>query len=150
MTLIAGVFSRKDRPIPASTSENLRQSISRHTDDEISVFKDARSFFVKVDIGAFGEPGMFVDSCGGLSMVAGEPLLSVCPDTSWKSREGDLKSIHEGLMRDDPEILRKAEGTFCAVTFESRSGTLNLIADKLGMRPLYYWIDEDYVAFASA
>src|SRR6266446_553747 len=150
MTLIAGIFSRKDRLIPVEACENLRQSISRHSDDEIDVFIDYRSYFLKVDIGAFGEPGVFVDSNGGLSMLAGEPLLSILPDTSCQSREKDLRLIHEGLIRDDCEILRKAEGTFCAVTFEPRSGTLTLIADKLGTRPLYCWIDEDYVVFATA
>jgi hypothetical protein len=150
MTLIAGIISRKERTIPVPACESLRQSISRHSDDEVTVFKGDRSYFVKLDIRAFGEPGVFVDLSGGLSMVAGEPLLSVWSGETCQSREKDLQLIHEGLMRDDREILRKAEGTFCAVTYEPRSGTLNLIADKLGLRPLYYWMDNDYLVFASA
>jgi len=150
MTLIAGILSRNDRPIPDSASESLRQSISRHGEDEVSVFKDDRSYFVKVDIGAFHEPGLFAESNGALSMLAGEPLLTLSADASWQSRQQDLELIHEGFMRGDRKILRRAEGTFCAANYQPDSATLYLIADKLAIRPLYYWADEDYFAFASA
>lgn len=150
MTLIAGILSRNDRPIPDSASESLRQSISRHGKDEVSVFKDDRSYFVKVDIGAFHEPGLFAESNGALSMLAGEPLLTLSADASGQSRQQDLVLIHEGFMRGDRKILRRAEGTFCAANYQPDSATLYLIADKLGIRPLYYWANEDYFAFASA
>ncbi|MDQ2921491.1 MAG: asparagine synthase-related protein, partial [Acidobacteriota bacterium] len=150
MTLIAGIFSRENRSIPASACESLRRSISRHSVDEVHVFKDDRSYFVKIDIGAFSEPGFLVESSGALSMLAGEPLLAGRDATTWPSRKQDLELIHEGFRRGDCEILRRAEGTFSVVNYQPRSGTLHLIADKLGLRPLYYWIDERYVIFASA
>jgi asparagine synthase (glutamine-hydrolysing) len=150
MTLIAGILSRNDRPIPDSASESLRQSISRQGEDQVSVFKDDRSYFVKVDIGAFHEPGLFAESNGALSMLAGEPLLTLDTDASCQSRQLDLELIHEGFMRGDWKILRRAEGTFCAANYQPDSATLYLIADKLGIRPLYYWANEDYFAFASA
>lgn len=40
--------------------------------------------------------------------------------------------------------------SFCAVHYQPATGELSLIADKLGLRPLYYWIDENHVIFASA
>jgi asparagine synthase (glutamine-hydrolysing) len=150
MTLIAGILSRNDRPIPDSACESLRHSISRQAEDEVSVFKDDRSYFAKVDIGAFPEPGFFVESNGALSLLAGEPLLALKIDASWQGRQQDLELIHEGFMRGDWKILEQAEGTFCAANYQPDSATLYLIADKLGIRPLYYWANEDYFAFASA
>ena len=144
------MFSRKNLPIPGLACDALRQLISRNKADVVSVFEDNRSYFVKVDIGAFGEPGVLVESSGAFSMLAGEPLLAVHAGASWQSRKQDLELIHEGFMRGDCEILRQAEGTFCVVNYQPRSGTLHLIADKLGVRPLYYWIDDSYVIFASA
>ena len=52
----------------------------------------------------------------------------------------------------------KIIGTFCATptersawsTTSRESGTLTLVADKLGIRPLYYWMDDESVVFASA
>ncbi len=150
MTLIAGILSRNDRPIPESAAESLRRSISRHGEDEVSILKDRRSCFAKVDIGAFHESGLVAESSGAVSMLAGEPLLSVDGYASHQSRQQDLQLIHEGLKRGNREILRRAEGTFCVASYQPDSATLYLIADKLGVRPLYYWIDEDYFAFASA
>jgi asparagine synthase (glutamine-hydrolysing) len=150
MTLIAGIISRNHRSIPHSACESLRQSISRHGDDAVSDFRDDRSYFAKVDIGAFGEPGLIADSSGSLSLLAGEPLLALANDGSWQSRQQDLELIHEGFRRGDWEILRRAEGTFCAANYQPSSAKLTLISDKLGLRPLYYWEDGNYFAFASA
>ncbi|HVQ37508.1 MAG TPA: asparagine synthase-related protein [Pyrinomonadaceae bacterium] len=150
MTLIAGAFSRKNRPIPESVCESLRQSVSRHSDDQVQLFRDQRSYFVKVDIGAFVELGWHHELDGALSLVTGEPLLSAGTDAGSRNRKQDLELIHEGLSREDYETLQGANGTFCIVNYQPGPGTLHLVADKLGIRPLYYWIDEDYVVFASA
>jgi hypothetical protein len=150
MTLIAGILSRNGHPIPNPACESLRQSISRCSGDEVKVFKDDRSYLVKVDIGTFREPGLFTDSDGALSLLAGEPLLTLGTDPPWQSRLLDLELIHKGFRRGDHEILQRTEGTFCAVNYQPDCATLYLIADKLGLRPLYYWADENYFAFASA
>jgi hypothetical protein len=144
------MVSRNDRSIPDSACESLRQSISRHGDDVVSDYQDERSYFAKVDIGAFREPGLIAESNGALSLLAGEPLITLGAEASWQSRQRDLELIHEELKRGDREILRRAEGTFCAANYQPSSGTLLLITDKLGIRPLYYWEDENYFAFASA
>src|SRR5439155_551720 len=38
----------------------------------------------------------------------------------------------------------------CAVHYPPDAGRLTLVTDKLGVRPLYYWIGEDHVIFATA
>jgi hypothetical protein len=152
MTLLAGIFTRgRQQPLPASICEALRRTVSRNTNDEVSVFKDERSYFVKVDIGAYGEAGFHRDADGCLSLLAGEPLLASGDDNdAWQSRTRDLDLLHESWRKDDWSLAARARGVFCAVHYQPRTGTLSLIADKLCIRPLYYWLDDKYVVFATA
>src|SRR2546426_839289 len=43
-----------------------------------------------------------------------------------------------------------ARVVFCAVHYHPDASRLTLITDKLGVRPLYYWIGDDHVIFATA
>lgn len=150
MTLIAGIVSRRNRPLPDSVCATLTQSILRNPADEVRAFRDRTSYFAKVDIGVFNEPGFYVDSGGAFSLLAGEPLLVKDASRPRLSRLEDLIAIHEQSSRNNWDALRAADGTFCIIHYRPESGTLALVADKLGLRPLYYWLDDDLVVFASA
>ena len=147
MTLIAGIFSRNNQPLADSACAGLRQTISRNPADEVEIFRDQRSCFAKVDIGAFRDPGFFQDASGALSLLAGEALLN--RDIS-SNRLQDLTAIHEQALKDNWNGLREADGTFCMVHYQPQTGTLSLVADKVGVRPLYFWLDDELVVFASA
>jgi asparagine synthetase B (glutamine-hydrolysing) len=147
VTLLAGILSRRNAPLSESACTGLARSISREVTDEVTSFLGRSSYFAKVDIGAFGESGIHVDSAGAFSLIAGEPLLSGRSDSN---RLQDLATIHEQCLKDRWDVLRKADGTFSMVHFQPQSGTLALVADKLGIRPLYYWMDDDLIVFASA
>ncbi|HEX8845380.1 MAG TPA: asparagine synthase-related protein [Pyrinomonadaceae bacterium] len=151
MSILAGIYSRDDKvPVPDSMSSALKRLVSRNAGDEVTVYEDRRCYFVKVDVGALGEPGHHTDSDNSVSLLAGEPLLSDNGARQWQSREQDLKLIHEELARGEFHALTRAQGVFCAINYQPASATLSLIADKLCIRPLYYWMDERYVVFASA
>jgi asparagine synthase (glutamine-hydrolysing) len=146
MTMIAGIFSRTDRPPEEREREELSRSISRCPEDQVKAFSDEHSFFVKLDIGAFLGPGEFADRNGTLSLLAGEPLLG----SGQRDRLQDLSAIHERAVTDDWDILREAEGTFCLVHYQPETPALSLVTDKLGIRPLYFWLDDKRVVFATA
>ena len=148
MTLIAGMFSRHDRPLADSDCASLRQRISRNPADEVKAFRDRRSYIAKVDLEAFHEPGFFVDASGALSLLTGEPLLSNRGILS--NRLQDLTAIHEQCLKNNWNALREADGTFCVVHYQPQTGSLTFIADKLGIRPMYFWIDDNLCVFASA
>ncbi len=150
MTLIAGILSRNNRPVSDAACASLRESLSRNPADEVSAFRDRSSYFAKVDIGAFGEPGVFKDSGGAISFVAGEPLLAPRDAKFSSNRLRDLTAIHEQCLKNSKDILRAAEGTFCVVHYQPQSRKFLLIADKLGVRPLYYWIGDEVIVFANA
>lgn len=150
MTLIAGILARSDRPLADSACASLRQAISRNPAEEVKEFRDRRSYFAKVEIGAFREPGFFMDASGALSLLAGEPLTGNGKSSTGENRLEDLTAIHSQCLKNDSKILRGAEGTFSIVHYQPQTGTLYLIADKLGIRPLYFWMDDNLIAFASA
>jgi asparagine synthase (glutamine-hydrolysing) len=146
MTLIAGIFSRHGQSPSDSDCAHLRQLISRNPDDAVNTFRDRRSFLAKLDIGAFSEPASIVDADGTVTLLAGEPLLgNGCTD-----RQHDLNLIHKHAVTNNWSVLRQAEGTFCLVHYQPQAGTLSLVADKLGIRPLYFWMDDQQIVFASA
>lgn len=147
MTLLAGILSRRNAPLPESACTGLARSISREVTDEVTSFWGRSSYFAKVDIGAFGESGIYVDPTGAFSLIAGEPLLYGNGDSN---RLQDLVTIHEQCRKDRWDVLSKADGTFSMVHFQPQSGWLALVADKLGVRPLYYWMDDNLIVFASA
>ncbi len=139
MSIIAGIYSRRENCAPnRQLRESLTRVISRNADDERETFENERAFFVKVDIGAFGESGYLADADGDFSVLAGEPLLT----DEGRSRARDLIEIQR-----DFEVLSKARGVFCAAIY--KNGSLFLITDKLGIRPLYYLVDDDFIIFAS-
>jgi hypothetical protein len=74
MTLIAGILSRHDRPLADSACASLHQAVSRNPADEVKALRDRRSYFVKVNIEAFDEPGFFVDASGAFSLTCPLPI----------------------------------------------------------------------------
>ena len=150
MTLIAGIVSRRGRPIPAAAIESLERSISRHPGDKVNAFQDDRSYFAKVDLEAFRSPGLFVDSTGAASLLTGEPLLGNRDARASSNRQQDLMVIHEQCLKDNWNIFREANGTFNIVHYQPQSQRLTFIADKVGVRPLYFWVDDDVIVFAGA
>jgi hypothetical protein len=83
-------------------------------------------------------------------MLAGEPLLALDGVNALQDRTKDLELLHHALDQGKWEVLSKTQGVFCAVQYKPAEGILTLIADKLCIRPLYYWVGEQYVVFASS
>lgn len=150
MTIIAGVISRNAAvSVPQSVCENLKRSLSRHPSDQAIEFRLGSAYLVKVDIGAFGTPAHHVSDAGAVSVLAGEPLL-VGGDARDKERDVQLRFMHATWERDAFDSLRSSSGTFCAAFYDPKRATGHLIADRLGLRTLYYAVAGDFVYFASA
>jgi len=151
MTLLAGIFSRKnDILISDEDCGAIKSVISRNANDEAAEFRNRSIFIAKVDIGVYGETAFQIDSDGCVSMLAGDPLLlNENPGLS-KGRQKDLKELHSAWKTNRWEILTRVRGVFCAAHFSPYDTRLTLISDKLCIRPLYYFVSDNYVIFASA
>jgi len=151
MSILAGVFSRSKRnQLNDSTCEALKHIISRDPHDDVIEFRDECVYLAKVDVNAYGEPAFRIDPNGSISMLAGEPLLNIGDDDQFRTRTQDLELLHQQWDQDRWDLVKKVRGVFCAVHYDPHTTTLTLIADKLGLRSMYYWESRDYIIFASA
>lgn len=151
MSVLAGIVSRKPaQPIPREWSEHLNRAISRRKENQITCLEAERACFVKADIGAFGASGSKRSGAQTFSMVVGEPLLSSVDQSCGASRARDLDHLHAAWDNDNWDVLKDVLGVFAAAYYRPRTGSLYLVSDKLGLRPIYYWSDESWVVFASA
>jgi asparagine synthase (glutamine-hydrolysing) len=152
MTLIAGIISRKiNLSIPPSVKEEMRRVVSRNSGDVADVLGDSRSFFVKVKLENRDDSQIESVFNGDISLVAGEPLLEQKTVGNHRRQEDYAKFNRIDIEdRNLDAILGTARGVFCGLSYKIETRVLTLTTDKLGVRPFYYWISEDYVVFANA
>ena len=99
------------------------------------------------ETGAFDTPSVRQDGAT-LTIVAGEPFLTRLPDGS--DRAGDITRLHEAWSIGEYSVCAETSGTFAAVHYDTRTHALALIADKLGVRPIYFAVTPDLIVFANA
>ena len=151
MTILAGILSRSsEHLISENMSQALQALLSRHPQDRVVVEAHSRCIIAKVDIHAFGEPAVRRDADGSLSMLCGEPLIADPDSDEAGTRSEDLATIHAACEQAAWASLARAQGVFAAVHFSPQTLQLTLISDKLGIRPMYYWVSDRYVVFATA
>lgn len=151
MTAIAGLVSlRSEFSVPDDACRDLRAALSRHAGEQIHELRGPRYYLAKFDVGALGAPGLHVDQDGAVTLLAGEPLLATDEKAGKRPRSDDLLTLHRNWRQRDRSALRQARGAFCLAHFDPVSHRLELVADKLGLRSLYYYVSDDYVLFASA
>ncbi len=93
---MAGIFSR-DASVPLHEPDcgAMKAVISRHREDQVTMFRDPWICLLKVDIGAYGEPAFRINSTGTVAMLAGEPLLRCSDINRTAGRARDLEALHE-------------------------------------------------------
>lgn len=152
MSIFAGVYSRNPRrQVPQHIISALRSTISRSEEDANSrvEYSDDRLFMVKVDVGAYGEPGVLHDDLAW-GFVAGAPLMVDHGQDRPRTRGEDLRTIAGELATGGSDALRSSRGQYCAAVYESGRHCLHLVVDKLGVRPVYYWTSPEFVIFSTA
>ncbi|MGL4599490.1 MAG: asparagine synthase (glutamine-hydrolyzing), partial [Bacteroidia bacterium] len=61
----------------------------------------------------------------------------------------DTEIITEGLAAYGPEIFQRFDGMFAVAAWNSKEQALYLSRDRFGVKPLYYWMMPNGIAFAS-
>jgi len=151
MTILAGAFSlQSNTRLPRALCSALLANLSRDPSDPVAIFRDYRCLLAKVDIGAYEAPAFRRDPKGSVAMLAGEPLLRSGDGVSTGSRNRDLEILHQEWDRAAWSRLGASRGVFSGSHYAAAPGQLSLVTDKLGVRPLYYWVGPEYVVFASA
>jgi len=148
MTLLAGIVAlREGTEVAEDSRTQLIEALSRGGDKPFR-FDSPNAFMVKVDIGAYGTPSL-VDDGHATTMVVGDPLLPA-GEHGTRDRGDDSRQLHSNFLMGRWALLAKARGTFAAVHLNRDTESLYLIADRLAIRPVYYWIGASHIVFASA
>lgn len=148
MTVWAGYYVRDPRmAAPADAADALARVLSRRPGDVPTVVCLARAGIVYVETGAFDTSSVRLEQHVGATLVAGEPFLA---SGSPPGRDADITALHRALAADDPSIAATSGGTFAAVHVNERGGTVTLVADKIGLRPIYFAVTDTLIYFASA
>jgi hypothetical protein len=125
--------------------KELRRAVSRNPDDTPTTIQFEQSGFAYVETGALSGDSVYLDG-EAFTLMSGEPLLR----DGGGDRNADIGWLHDAWRNSDFAATTRALGTFAAVHFDEASGILTLIADRLGIRPVYFAITEDCIIFASA
>lgn len=150
MSIFAGIVARRPGlPLPPDLIAQLRRHLSRHPGDEAAVreVRTGASYVASLELGALGDSGAYAAE-GLHAFVAGVPLLQPA-GAPVLARDASLARLAGDLAAGSDAALRACRGTFCLVVAED-NGRLHLATDKCGVRPLYCWIQPDFVLFASA
>jgi hypothetical protein len=150
MTIFAGVIAlQEDSCIPDDLCGALSNVVSRDPDAVVQEYRGQTYFIAHVDVGAFGSPGRHIEDDGAITLIAGDPILDV-DGGSPPSRAASARLLHVAWRRRDPEIMTTARAPYCAVHVDPGRGRAALLADKIALRPIYYWENNHVIVFATA
>lgn len=151
MTLIAGAFSiAAGVVLPPPLKAALRQHLRRAPDERgsLSSHDSQALFLVKWDSGSFKEPAWREGADGSLATLVGDPLLADGGARLSRAEQlAHLTGPDAGL--NDGELAR-TRGAFSIAAFSATTHTLTLATDMIGLRPLYYTVQDGVLLFASA
>jgi len=150
MTIVAGLMSRNGRPIPKGLRDALISVMSRNPHDSVRTYGGDHWLIAKIDIGALGSEACFATPGGPAFVLAGEMLVRNKGFDTCLDREVESKVVFEELCNGEVSSLQCVSGQFCAAMFLPADHRLILVSDKLGLRPVYYTVNREIAAFASA
>jgi asparagine synthase (glutamine-hydrolysing) len=155
---IAGILHFNDEPV-------AEQQIRCITDTMLHRGPDAEGFYMDRELGlghrrlsiidlsdAANQP--FLDASGRYCIIFnGEiynyaELKPILPDYPFRTH-GDTEVILAGYIKWGESWLSKLRGMFTIVIWDRQERILFIARDRLGVKPLYYYKDENRIVFAS-
>ncbi len=148
MSLLAGYYLREADSAGAdsATRTEILHLLGALSGARLHTVQSGRAFAAIADLGCFDSPGF--SSQPGVSHLAaaGHPYLRGASG----SRSAHAEALRLRFDAGGAPALAQADGSWCGVHYGELTGRLTLAADKLGLRPLYYWESGSLVVFASA
>ncbi len=71
------------------------------------------------------------------------------PEISNLKTKGDVEVLFKLFEKENINCLDKLNGFFAFAFFDSQKDELHIVRDRFGVKPLYYFIDNEKIAFAS-
>ena len=152
MTGFCGAFVRNTDPARAALrvqrmAHTGSKALSRNPNEMIYRFSDERIFIAYFDNGAY-EPNRAIHSDELMvACVSGDPLI--VEENEIQNEPATSTSRVISAIANPPGLLKYAAGSFAAVGWHTKDTTLTLCADKLGLRPIYVYLDPETCVFAT-
>ncbi|MFH7044201.1 asparagine synthase-related protein [Paucibacter sp. JuS9] len=148
MTIFAGAYClNAKQQVPTALTRELHAAL-RTTDDKRGhrCRYEALAFVLESwDSGAF-EESTWLCNTDGVTKVTGDPLLSGKP----ASRSRQAARLGQALRSGHFDLLAGSRGSFAAVDYEAAEHRLTLSTDHVGLRPVYYAVQDGILVFATA
>ena len=151
MTVFAGAYSLDPNGnVPQFLKEALKSNLRSVVDSRGTWFDydQKRVFLIKWDSGAFNESAWQVSADESLSTLVGDPLFT----ESGERLKRDIQLLR--LVKPDGGLsngeLAQTRGAFSIARYETKSQTLTLSTDMVGLRSVYYTVQDGNFIFASA
>lgn len=147
MSIFAGVYSFDSNGIIDEKNKSIILEAITRDDNVVERYSEQGFFLAKADVGAFQDPSFLNEPEEPVAALAGDPIL--CPSSNMgRSRLSVLKEISSVFLSGSRSILRDCQGIYNLCWYNPQSRVMLLAADKLGVRPLYYYRDGSYLYFS--
>lgn len=145
MAILAGIHCLlPNHSVPDAYADEMRALVSRDPARSVVAYGNGQSIVFACGLDGFGKSGVHQDGTGGFTVLAGEPLCSGLADDYCS----DLAIIHSEIAAGSTHSVKRSRGTFCLANVQG--GALTLVADKLGVRQMFYLIGRNHVVFSTA
>jgi asparagine synthase (glutamine-hydrolysing) len=157
---ICGVLARGERPVPAEPVLRgmLATLVHRGPDDE-GLFTDGRVALGSrrlsvIDVEGGHQPLATPD--GAVQVLLNGEIYNYRELRRELESQGarlrtrsDTETVAHLYQRRGLDFLAPLNGMFALAVWDARRRRLVLARDRLGIKPLYYWLDDAFVVFAS-
>ncbi len=144
MTLFAGVVSIAGQiPVPEGLAAEISGAISRYPGDKPRIVQGDTHFIAQVVLPTEFVSCRYEDASGNSTVLAGEPLF---PSTA----RTEVELLHQALLAGDDAFLARSCGSYCAAHWNAGDKRLVLVADRLGLRPIYFGVHSGMFFFSTA
>jgi asparagine synthase (glutamine-hydrolysing) len=151
MTVFAGVFCMSPEVrAPQELKNGLSLNVSRagKNTGQWKTHDSTRLFLTKWDSGAFDEPAWRTDSDGAICALAGDPLLT---DNGQRlPRHQQLRHLAPEAEAPHDKAFAQCRGSFAFVHYSAVREELHIATDAVGLRSVYYTIQDGLLVFSTA
>jgi len=152
MIIIAGIVNfEKEEVVQQEERHALQALLSRKKLGDIHAFYDENYFITAVSFHKINIQQHCCQDNDSITFLAGNPYLENCRKFISSEPNKQVYVLHDLFKKNDWNILNNnARGVFLAIHYNKKNNQLFLLTDKLGIRPLYYWCNNNKVVFSSA
>jgi hypothetical protein len=147
MTIIASLISLKDDVSIDSYLYEFRSLLDKVCpNSKKTEYINVNCYYASMDILAFDDRAICNED-KSFTAIAGDPLIR---EKLGDNRLNDTRLIHDSFRNGKYLIqLKKSRGVFAGINYCEKTNCVFAFTDKLGVRPVYFYRDENIVIFSS-